>query len=110
MDHHPQLRVLLIEDDPIDRALYRHCLQQSTECQFEFAEAASAIAGIQTTFEWKPDCILLDFNLPDLDGIAVLSRLNSEGHHPCAVVMLTSYGGEALAVRAMKAGAMDYLV
>ena len=53
---------------------------------------------------------LLDFNLPDMDGIAVMSRLRSDcGRLPCAVVMLTAYGGEELAVRAMKAGAMDYL-
>jgi PAS domain S-box-containing protein len=53
---------------------------------------------------------LLDYNLPDGDGIEVIHQLRdaSEGHD-CAIVMLTAYGGEELAVRAMKAGASDYL-
>jgi len=58
----------------------------------------------------RPDCILLDYNLPDGDGIEVLNQLrNDSGEHPCAIVILTAYGGEELAVRAMKAGASDYL-
>ena len=53
---------------------------------------------------------MLDFNLPDMDGLEVLPRLRGEdGRLPCAVVMLTACGGEELAVNAMKSGAMDYL-
>jgi DNA-binding NarL/FixJ family response regulator len=54
--------------------------------------------------------MLLDYNLPDGDGIEVLNQLRNDcGEHPCAIVILTAYGGEELAVRAMKAGASDYL-
>ena len=59
---------------------------------------------------WSPDCILLDFHLPDMDGLEVLLRLRGENDRPpCAIVMLTACGGEELAVKAMKSGAMDYL-
>jgi len=99
-----------VDDDALDRHLCRQSLQQSPIWEFEFAEAATAIAGIEIAGAWRPDCALLDFNLPDLDGIEVLRRLGREpGGLPCATIMLTAYGGEELAVRAMKAGASDYL-
>lgn len=104
------IRVLIVDDDRLDQRLYRHCLQQSPLWEFEFAEAASAIAGIELANTWRPDCTLLDFNLPDMDGIDVLRHLGREpGGLPCATVMLTAFGDEELAVRAMKAGASDYL-
>jgi PAS domain S-box-containing protein len=106
----PPIRVLIVDDDPLDRHLSRHCLQQSAVWEFEFAEAVSAAAGIELAKLWRPDCLLLDVNLPDMDGIEVLSLLGrAPDGLPCATVVLTAYGGEELAVRAMKAGASDYL-
>jgi PAS domain S-box-containing protein len=68
------------------------------------------MTGIQKAKAWHADCILLDFNLPDMDGIEAIGQIRNEfgGIRP-AVIMLTAFGGEELAVRAMKAGAMDYL-
>ncbi len=104
----PALRVLIVDDDRIDRALCKRCLQESI-WEFEFAEAESVSSGIATAQSWRPDCILLDFNMPDGDGLDVLEHLKLPTGSPCAVVMLTAYGGEELAVKAMKAGATDYL-
>jgi PAS domain S-box-containing protein len=103
------IRVLIVDDDPVDRGLYKQCLRQSPVWEFEFAEADCAIAGIDLAATWRPDCTLLDFNMPDMDGIEVLRRISQPHGFPCATVMLTAYGGEDLAVRAMKAGASDYL-
>jgi PAS domain S-box-containing protein len=103
-------RILIIEDDRVDREIYKHCLKQSIALQFDFVESGSAAGGIELSKTWGADCILLDFNLPDMDGLEVLPLLRREdGRLPCAVVMLTACGGEELAVNAMKAGAMDYL-
>jgi DNA-binding response OmpR family regulator len=102
-------KILIIEDDRVDREIYKHCLKQSS-LEFDFAESGSASGGIELSKSFAPDCILLDFNLPDMDGLEVLPRLRGEdGRLPSAVVMLTACGGEELAVNAMKAGAMDYL-
>ena len=106
----PVSRILIIEDNPVDREVYKRCLRQPRIQEFEFAEAGCAATGIQASESWRPDCILLDFDLPDMDGIEVLARLQDEdGRVSCPVVMLTAFGDESLAVRAMKAGAMDYL-
>lgn len=102
--------MLIIEDERTDREIYKRHLQHSTACQFIFAECDSAAAGIELSRRWVPDCILLDFNLPDMDGLEVLPRLSGKNDRlPCAVVMLTAFGGEGVAVHAMKSGAMDYL-
>jgi PAS domain S-box-containing protein len=103
-------RVLIIEDELIDREIYKRFLQSSPAFRFEFAECDSAARGIEVSRNWEPDCILLDFNLKDTDGLQLLPHLRgTNGRLPCAVIMLTAFGGEELAVKAMKNGAMDYL-
>jgi PAS domain S-box-containing protein len=103
-------RIAIIEDDRLDREIYKRCLEHAAALQFTFAEAASAARGIELSRNWAPDCILLDFNLPDMDGLEVMHRLRGEdGQLPCAIIMLTACGGTELAVNAMKMGAMDYL-
>jgi PAS domain S-box-containing protein len=110
MTYSDSWKVLIIEDDRIDREIYKRRLQHSTPFRFEFAESDTAAAGIEMAKGWGPDCILLDFSLPDMDGLETLPRLRGENDRlPCAVVMLTAFGGEGLAVHAMKSGAMDYL-
>ena len=104
------LRILIVDDNPVDREIYKRCLRQSQVWQPEFAEAGCASDGIVSSKSAAPDCLLLDFNLPDMDGIDVLGKLQDDtGRIPFPVVMLTAFGDEALAVRAMKNGAMDYL-
>jgi len=102
-------KILIIDDVPADREVYKRCLRQSQVWGFEFAEAGGAASGIGMSQSWRPDCILLDFNLPDMDGIEVLAKLQGDaGRVSFPVIMLTAFGDEALAVKAMKAGAMDY--
>ncbi len=103
-------KILIIEDNALDREVYKQCLWQSAENSFEFAEADNATAGIEKARSWHPDCALLDVNLPDMDGIETLARLKAAPDGiPCATIVLTAFGGENVAVNAMKAGAMDYL-
>ena len=55
-----------------------------------------------------PGCLLSDLRMPELDGLALLSRL-TELRLPCPVVLMTGHGEIALAVQAMKAGAVDFI-
>ncbi|HTQ53936.1 MAG TPA: response regulator [Bryobacteraceae bacterium] len=102
-------RILIIEDNAIDREVYKRCLGEAAR-GFEFAEAECGAAGIEMARSWCPDCALVDVNLPDMDGIEVLAQLKRpRGQVPFAAVVLTAYSEESVAVRAMQAGAMDYL-
>jgi CheY-like chemotaxis protein len=105
------VRVLIVDDSPEDRIAFRRYLERCSEPGYSIAEAESGEDGLSLCRSQLPQCILLDYNLPDVDGVEFLSRLHAElnGDTP-AVVILTGMGDETLAVRCMKAGAQDYLV
>ncbi|MGH1396284.1 MAG: PAS domain-containing protein [Trichormus sp.] len=105
------LTILIIDDSPEDRQVYRRYLQQDQEHSYEILEQESGEEALALCQKLQPDGILLDFLLPDLDGLEFLAELKkiTQDHMP-AVVMLTGYGNEAIAVEAMKSGVHDYLV
>ncbi|MBU6122042.1 sensor histidine kinase [Hymenobacter siberiensis] len=105
-------RILLIDDNPEDRMLYRRFLGQNAGFQrIEIIEASSGAEGLEQFQLQQPDCVLLDYNLPDTDGLDLLDALNELAPpDTLCVVMITGGGNEALAVRALNSGALDYLV
>jgi PAS domain S-box-containing protein len=104
------LRILLIDDDAVDRLAVHHALRQAG-LAVEVCEAADGVRGIQLLQEGSFDCVLLDYRLPDIDSLEFLQALanaNSDKHVP--IVMLTGLGSKIIAVEAMKRGVHDYLV
>ncbi|MEO0408628.1 MAG: GAF domain-containing protein [Cyanobacteria bacterium P01_A01_bin.135] len=118
----PPYTVLLVDDSPEDRELYRRYLKRDTEHTYELIEASLGVEGLVLWQQHQPDAVLLDYRLPDLDGLEFLAQMQSQlpavereaGDSPeppdFPVVMVTGQGNEAIAVQAMKAGAQDYLV
>jgi signal transduction histidine kinase/CheY-like chemotaxis protein len=101
------LRILLVDDDEVDRMAVRRTLGK-TGLELEVEEAASAREAASLLGESEFDCALVDYRLPDGDGGEVLRSARDGRTVP--VVMLTGQGDEELAVQLMKAGASDYLV
>jgi PAS domain S-box-containing protein len=105
------LKILIVEDSPEDREAYRRALREIPDGPHSVLEAESADEGLSLYRRELPDCVLLDYRLPDSDGLAVLATLR--GEYPdrlLPVVMLTGQGSESVAVQAMQFGAADYLV
>jgi PAS domain S-box-containing protein len=102
--------LLVVEDSPDNRELYRHCLLTDDSCAYSLLEAASVEAGLELCQAQSIDAVLLDYLLPDGNGLEFLEALavQSNGSIP-PVVMMTGYGNERIAVQAMKLGAHDYL-
>jgi DNA-binding response OmpR family regulator len=97
-------RVLVIEDDPDIALGVRTVLGQSG---FEVTTAAQGREGLRVFHRERPDIVILDVGLPDLDGWTVLERIRELSEVP--VLMLTSHGQEADKVRGLRGGADDYL-
>ena len=103
-------RILIIDDSPEDRAVFRRFLSEGSQRKFVILEAETGEQGYALFRSERPDCVLLDYNLPDFTGLEILERLNAEQDAASmTVVMLTGVGDETVAVRAMKGGAQDYL-
>jgi signal transduction histidine kinase len=92
--------------------LYRRFLgKQLGDEPLEIYEATSGAEGCELFASLRPDCVLLDHNLLDTDGLTVLDELKqlTPPDTLCAI-MITGSGSETLAVRALTNGALDYLV
>ena len=109
LTHKPQIRVLIVEDDLVDRMACRRSLTQNPDYEFVLSEAETGQEGLQLAH--AQDCILLDFHLPDMNGLEFLTELKNDlGEIPVPVMMLTGADNASVAVEAMKRGAQDYLV
>ena len=103
----PSTRLLLIDDDEVDRLAVKRLLRQSRS-SIQVEEATSPPAALSALDMTPFDCVLLDYNIPGSDGLAILNDIRSKGYS-VPVIVLTGQGDEELAVELMKAGAADYL-
>ena len=103
-------RILIIDDNVIDAEIYSQFLAklEPDTCHVQFAEDGAS--GLDALRNGSFDCVLLDFNLPAMGGVEFLHAAAVDGELPCAVVLVTGHGKEAVAAYAMKHGAQDYLV
>ncbi len=108
--HSGGLRVLIVDDSPEDRYSLRRALRSLSSQTYEVVEAATGAEGLEHCLRSPPHCVLLDYKIPDLDGLDFLDSLRERSAAPIALVMLTGQGSETVAAEAMKRGAADYLV
>lgn len=105
------IRLLLVEDDQVDRLACKRALAQHPDCDFVIFEAETGDQGLKLARTQQIDCILLDYHLPDLNGLEFLAELTEEtGELPMPVVMLTGSDNAVVAVDALKLGVRDYVV
>lgn len=102
------LKVLLVEDSEADRVLYQRLLRKSNTA-FDVTEADSVAAGLRACQGKAMDCVVLDYHLPDGDGIEFINSFEKYGSPETAIIMVTGQGNEKTAVEAMKLGALDYI-
>lgn len=100
-------KILLVDDDNALRQLYAVELGKK-HTVIEASDGQQALTQIKST---RPDLILLDIMMPNLDGVATLTKLKEDPEiSKIPVVMLTNFGQENLVQQAFSAGAIDYLL
>ncbi len=97
-------KVLVIDDDPSLLRALRLGLQAGGH---EVVTASNGAQGITTTATASPDIVVLDLGLPDLDGLAVCSRIREWSEVP--IIILSASGTEDRKVAALNGGADDYV-
>ncbi len=106
-----ELCILIVDDDAFERERCARFLRADRKATYAILEADGAEASRRVLAERVPDCVLLDYSLPDADGIAFVAELSDEqGRIALPVVMMTAESDADIAVASIKAGAQDYAV
>jgi len=98
-------RVIVVDDEPLARSGVANLVRRDPELAV-VAECADGVAAVEAIERLRPDLVLLDVQMPELDGFAVLQQLDGPGLP--AVIFVTAY--DQFAVRAFEVHALDYLV
>jgi len=103
------MNLLLVDDDVIDRMNTRTALEQ-TGCHLEIVEVTSAEECLEMAKNNAFDIVLLDYQLPTMNGLEVLKKIRESGKNCAAVAMLSHCEDEQLAIKCIEAGAQDFLM
>src|SRR5689334_101925 len=98
--------VLVVDDEPDIRNLVREILEEEG---FRVSVAENAGAAREARRAQRPDVVLLDIWMPDLDGISLLREWAERGGLPCPVIMMSGHGTVETAVEATRLGAYDFI-
>ncbi len=98
-------QIVLIEDDLDIRRLVADALAAQGH---DVESAAAALEGLQMTVKGKPDLVVMDLGLPDLDGTELLRMIRAVSQVP--IIVITARGADEVVVRTLDSGADDYLV
>ncbi|GBE05845.1 sensor histidine kinase YycG [bacterium BMS3Abin10] len=103
------INILLVEDNPGDARLLKEMLNEIKNEKFELKWAGSLSEGTEHLLTGDVDIVLLDLSLPDSQGIKTFTSMRNRAPM-VPIVILSGLADEEFAIRAVKAGAQDYLV
>jgi CheY-like chemotaxis protein len=101
-----QNKILIVDDTPDNVKLLKTILKE-IEC--EITVATDGEEALERVFNEQPDLVLLDYMLPKRDGVQVLEKIK-EWNSDIAVIMITAYGSERVAMETLRKGAEDYII
>ena len=103
-----RIRVLCVDDHPIVRDGIAYALQQQSDMEL-VAEATNGVEAVEAFRKHRPDVTLMDLQMPVMSGIEATAKIRSE-FPQARIVILTTYSGDIQASRALKLGAVGYLL
>ena len=103
------IRVILVDDQQLVRAGFRMILETERDLEV-VGEAGDGRAGVALARRVRPDIVLMDIRMPDLDGVEATRQLASAGSSSPKVLILTTYDADEYVVEALRAGASGFLL
>lgn len=102
------LKVLAIDDSKTIRELLRSVME---EAGFDFSTAVDGVDGVRRYAEVRPDVVITDINMPNLDGYGVIDAIRKGSiDNQVPILVLTTESGDKLKARARDAGATGWIV
>jgi DNA-binding NarL/FixJ family response regulator len=102
------IRVLVVDDHPIIRAGLSSLIANESDMQI-VGEGANGCQAVAQYHALRPDVMLLDIQMPEMNGIEVIEAIRAR-YLSARIIVLTTYAGDVLAQRALKAGAQGYVL
>lgn len=102
------IRVLTVDDHPVLREGIAAILEAQPDIELA-GEAGNGKEAIELFRKLKPDVTLMDLQMPEMSGVEAIAAIRRE-FPTCRIVVLTSFGGDRLALEAIKAGAVGFLL
>ena len=103
------IRVVLAEDHALVREGLRSILELEPDIDV-VGEAATGTEAIDVVVQTRPDVLVLDIQMPEMNGIEVLERLRSQPDQGTSVLVLTTFDGDEYVYNALRAGAAGFLL
>ncbi len=103
------LRVMVVDDQALVRRGFAMVLGNETDIEV-VAEAGTGLEAIEAASEHKPDIILMDIRMPELDGLEATARILDESGDETRVIILTTFDPDEYVYKALQAGASGFVL
>jgi DNA-binding NarL/FixJ family response regulator len=108
MNETKPIRIMTVDDHPIFREGIGSMIATQKDMEL-VAEASTGLEAVELYSVHRPDVTLMDLRLPDISGLDAITRIR-ERFPQARMIVLTTYKGDVQTLRALKAGAMGYLL
>lgn len=103
------IRVVVVDDQALVRGGFAMVLGQEDDIDV-VAQAGTGLEAIEVARQHRPDVILMDIRMPELDGLEATARIIEESDWPVRVLILTTFEPDAYVYRALRAGASGFIL